>query len=138
MSYVFCDRRLNLRENPIKARRRYPRLETALDVICESPSRTLIAGFADINLRGLMIVTSTPEPAGTPLFLKIKIPEAEEQFEVQGTVAWSRRAALNNPCCGMGVKFFKMSDEARKRIAAFMLTKGGLAAIPQLEKNYKH
>ena len=134
------DRRDDLLRSLQTDRRRYARVEAQIDTVYESPYRMLIAGQANLNLRGMRISTPFPDPVGTPVCIRFSLPgDSGPMIMARGVVVWCKgeRTSLVKDR-GMGIRFTQLSDEARKRIAAFMLRNGGLRTIPKLHKRYPY
>ena len=117
-------------------RRRYPRLEAPVECIYISDRQTIVKTFANITIRGIFIETQNPDPAGTRALLRVGIPGREGMIMAAGEVVWRRdeRAASVLKGRGMGVKFTTLDEEGRKVIAAYLISRGGLNAFPQLKR----
>ena len=86
-------------------RRHYDRSRLIVDVHFEGGNSTGIAGSKDISLGGLYMSTQGDIPVGATLTLRI--PLANKHAVVKADVVYS------NPGHGVGVRFHRLSDEAR-------------------------
>ncbi len=126
-----ADRRTSARENLFQARRRYPRLRVACDVFYEGEERSFLAERADLSLRGLFLPCLFPDRAGARGIVHLDLGEAT-MLKLEVEVVRSDWAAS-----GQALRFVGMSEEKRERLAAFLLKKGGLAMLPQLDRRYR-
>lgn len=119
-------------------RRRYPRLEAPVECIYISDRQTIVKTYANITIRGIFIETGTPDPSGTRALMRIGIPGREGMIMCAGEVVWRRdeRGASVLKGRGMGVKFTTLDEEGRKVIAAYLISRGGLNAFPQLRRKF--
>jgi Tfp pilus assembly protein PilZ len=119
-------------------RRRYPRLEAPVECIYVSDRQTIVRSFANINIRGLFVETPCPDPVGTRMLLRIGIPGREEMVSAAGEVVWRRDEKTSSVLKGrgMGIRFTTLEEPARKAIAAYLISRGGLSAFPQLKTRF--
>ena len=119
-------------------RRRYPRLEAPVECIYISDRQTIVKTFANITIRGIFIDTPSPDPAGTRALLRIGIPGREGMIMAAGEVVWKRdeRGSAVLKGRGMGVRFTNLDEEGRRVIAAYLISRGGLNAFPQLKRKF--
>ncbi|MBI5527720.1 MAG: PilZ domain-containing protein [Deltaproteobacteria bacterium] len=119
-------------------RRRYPRLEAPVECIYVSDRQTIVRSFANINIRGLFVETSCPDPVGTRMLLRIGIPGREEMVCAAGEVIWRKDEKTSSVLKGrgMGIRFTLLEEPARKAIAAYLISRGGLSAFPQLKTKF--
>ena len=119
-------------------RRRYPRLEAPVECIYISDRQTIVKTFANITIRGIFIDTPDPDPAGTRALLRIGVPGREGMIMAAGEVVWKRDEKSSSVLKGrgMGVRFTTLDEEGRKVIAAYLISRGGLNAFPQLRRKF--
>lgn len=119
-------------------RRRYPRLEAPVECIYISDRQTIVKTYANITIRGIFIETGNPDPCGTRALMRVGIPGREGMIMCAGEVVWQRdeRSASVLKGRGMGVKFTTLDEEGRKIIAAYLISRGGLNAFPQLRRKF--
>jgi hypothetical protein len=86
-------------------RRHYDRSRLIVEVHFEGADSTGVAGTKDISLGGLYMSTQGDIPVGATLTLRI--PLGNEHAVVKADVVYS------NPGHGVGVRFHRLSDEAR-------------------------
>ncbi len=86
-------------------RRQFDRSRLIVDVHFDGADSTGLAGTKDISLGGLYLSTQEQIPEGATLTLRI--PLGREHIIVKGDVVYS------NPGHGVGVRFHRLSDEAR-------------------------
>jgi uncharacterized protein (TIGR02266 family) len=68
----------------------------------------------DVGKGGLAIRTMNPLAPGTEVLLKFRLPNAGEDIEASGRVAWSDRKV------GFGVQFDRVSQDDQTAIDAFV------------------
>jgi hypothetical protein len=86
-------------------RRQFNRSRLIVDVHFDGADSTGIAGTKDISLGGLYLSTQEQIPEGSTLTLRI--PLGGEHVIVKADVVYS------NPGHGVGVRFHRLSNEAR-------------------------
>ena len=86
-------------------RRQYDRSRLIVDVHFDGADSIGVASTKDISLGGLYLTTQTSIPVGATLALRI--PLGGRHVVVKGDVVYS------NPGQGVGVRFHRLSDEAR-------------------------
>ncbi|MGI5860553.1 MAG: PilZ domain-containing protein [Myxococcales bacterium] len=132
MTASLVDRRASVRDSLYATRRRYPRLSVSCDLFYESEESTAVAEKGDVSLRGLFLPCRRPDPVGTRGVVRVDCGRgAMIRMEVQVV----RQSAATRQ--GMALRIVAMSDADRKRLGAFLLRQGGLAAIPQLDRAYR-
>jgi hypothetical protein len=89
-------------------RRQFDRSRLIVDVHFDGADSTGVAGTKDISVGGLYLSTQASIPEGATLTLRI--PLGGEHLIVKGDVVYS------NPGHGVGVRFHRLSDEARALI----------------------
>jgi uncharacterized protein (TIGR02266 family) len=101
-------------------RRMAPRMLVNLEVDCRSEENYLFAGVTDISATGIFIRTTTPEPPGTHLNLRLAADEdGDPPLELEGEVIWInpyRPGEADNLHPGMGVRFRALDDETESRL----------------------
>lgn len=86
-------------------RRQFDRSRLIVDVHFDGADSTGVAGSKDISVGGLYLSTQAQIPEGATLTLRI--PLGGEYVVVKADVVYS------NPGHGVGVRFHRLSDEAR-------------------------
>jgi hypothetical protein len=86
-------------------RRQFDRARLIVDVHFDGADSTGVAGTSDISLGGLYLKTQLNIPEGSTLTLRI--PLGSEHVVVKADVVYS------NPGHGVGVRFHRLSDDAR-------------------------
>lgn len=100
-------------------RRAAPRVLVDLEVDCRSEDNYLFAGVTDISATGIFIRTTTPEPPGTHLNLRLAAEDGDPPLELEGEVIWInpfRPGEADNLHPGMGVRFHALDDETEARL----------------------
>ena len=100
-------------------RRAAPRVLVDLEVDCRSEDNYLFAGVTDISATGIFIRTTTPEPPGTHLNLRLAADDGEPPLELEGEVIWInpfRPGEADNLHPGMGVRFRALDDDTEARL----------------------
>jgi hypothetical protein len=87
-------------------RRQFDRSRLIVDVHFDGADSTGVAGTKDISVGGLYLSTQVNVPEGATLTLRI--PLGGGHVIVKGDVVYS------NPGHGVGVRFHRLSDEARE------------------------
>ncbi len=127
-----ADRRTGTRGPLYQARRRFPRLHVACDVFFESDTAALIATEGDFSLRGVFVPTRFPDVEGARGTVRVDSGDGPLiRFEVEVL----RAPEIGRK--GMAMRICQMSDRDRLRYAAFLLRKGGLPVIPQLDRKFR-
>jgi uncharacterized protein (TIGR02266 family) len=104
-------------------RRQAPRVLVDLEVDCRSEDNYLFAGTADISASGIFIRTTTPEPPGTNLNLRLAADDGDPPLELEGEVIWInpyRPGQPDNLHPGMGVRFRELDDDTRARLVGLI------------------
>ncbi len=91
--------------NPTDERRQHDRSRLIVDVSFDGGDATGVASTKVISLGGLYMSTQTEIPMGTTLALRLSL--GGQQVIVKGNVVYS------NPGHGVGVRFHRLSDDAR-------------------------
>ena len=86
-------------------RRQFDRSRLIVDVHFDGADSTGIASTKDMSLGGVYLSTQSPLPLGATL--NLRIPLGGEHLVVKADVVYS------NPGHGVGVRFHRLSDEAR-------------------------
>jgi len=126
------DRRTGSREPLFMARRRYPRLALNCDLFYESEEACLFSPRVDLSLRGIFVPCRFPDREGTRGTVRLDVgagPMLRAEVEVLRNPQIGRR--------GMALRFVAMSDGDRLRLGAFLLQKGGLKVLPQLDRRFR-
>jgi len=99
-------------------RRRAPRVLVDLEVDCASEDNYLFAYITDISATGIFVRTTSPEPPGTHLNLRLS-GEEDVALELEGEVIWVnpyRPGTPDNLHPGMGIRFVHLDSELRDRL----------------------
>lgn len=101
-------------------RRRLDRIPKNLKVVYSSANGSVRGYLANISVGGVFIQTDSPLVLGTPLDLKISLPNGEKEFNVRGEVAWIRKKEVRTPTeifpSGMGIRFASLSPEEKVKL----------------------
>jgi hypothetical protein len=124
------DRRTAARGSLFHTRRRYPRLPLPLEATYESAERITVAARFDLSLRGIFVASKAPDPAGTRCVVRLDLPGRTALVRVDGVVV---RSDSN----GMAIRFTALREDERRAIAAFLVRRGGLSVLPQLDRGWK-
>ncbi|HEY3449278.1 MAG TPA: PilZ domain-containing protein [Myxococcales bacterium] len=126
------DRRNRNRDSLFLSRRRYPRLMVKADVFYQSEEASVFAEKVDVSMRGLFVPCRFPEKQeGAQATVHIDLGEGTL---VKAEVELVR--AFEGAKTGMALQIVSMPEADRLRFAAFLLRKGGLAMLPQLDRRY--
>jgi hypothetical protein len=125
------DRRETQRGALFLSRRRYPRLSVKCDVYYESEDTNVLAEEVDVSLRGLFVPCRFPDREGAHGVVRIDLGEGSM---VRAEVEVVRIPELGRS--GMALRIVQMAEGERLRFAGFMLRKGGLAVLPQLDRRW--
>ncbi|MGA1825048.1 MAG: PilZ domain-containing protein [bacterium] len=106
-----------LTESVIKEKRQYERVEIRWPVTIESSHGSITGETKDISLGGIFIICQTPLPLGESFSLTLHIPD-KEPLTITAEVVWSNINVPDSQIVtrGMGIRFIKISEEARKRL----------------------
>jgi type IV pilus assembly protein PilZ len=107
------------REQEGADRRKSQRILVDLEVDYQCEDTFLFAYITDMSAFGIFIRTNNPEPPGTRLNLRFKLPDEKEPLNLEGEVIWInpyRPGDFNNINPGMGVKFIDLSMEVKERL----------------------
>jgi uncharacterized protein (TIGR02266 family) len=100
-------------------RRKSHRILVDLEVDYQCEDTFLFAYITDMSAFGIFIRTNNPEPPGTHLNLRFRLPEGAETLALEGEVIWInpfRPGDFNNLNPGMGVKFVDLTPDLVKRL----------------------
>lgn len=125
------DRRNRNRDALFLTRRRYPRLLVKADVFYESDEANVFAAEVDVSLRGLFIPCRFPDREGAEAVVHIDLGEGhlvKAKVEVLH--------AFDGAKPGMALRIASMPEADRLRFAAYLLRKGGLSMLPQLDRRF--
>jgi len=95
-------------------RRASPRVALGVPVSYRSGHTIAVAVTLDVGKGGLAIRTMNPLAPGLEIFLKFRLPNAADDLEAAGRVAWSDRKV------GMGVQFERVAAEDQAAIDTFV------------------
>jgi hypothetical protein len=125
------DRRSRNRDALFLTRRRYPRLMVKADIFYESDQASVFAEKVDVSLRGLFVPCRFADCEGAEALLHIDLGEGHL---VKAQVLVLR--VFDGDERGMALRITSMPEADRMRFAAFLLRKGGLSMLPQLDRRY--
>ena len=114
-------------------RRAHERVLLSLEVDYRSSENFLFAYITDISEMGIFIQTRAPEPRGTALNLRFRIPDGPE-LNLDGCVIWTNpykpgAGVGHNP--GMGVRFEGLTGHQREVILKLVKTFAYLNGNPE-------
>jgi uncharacterized protein (TIGR02266 family) len=100
-------------------RRDYPRAKIKWPVIVKTDTGTMDGVTTDLTPNGVFVHCQKPLRLNVVFEITIKIPNSEQTIEAKAEVVWSNRWGPDDEISprGMGVRFIKISSEARKFIA---------------------
>lgn len=99
-------------------RRQHPRHPFILRVAYKERSDYLVDWTENLSAGGLFVRTEQPFEAGDPVRLSLSFPGLLQRVEVQGVVAWVRKASASQPR-GVGIRVD--GDADRRRLAELAL-----------------
>lgn len=101
-------------------RRLEDRIPKKYRIAYTTPQALVKSYLHNISVGGVFVRTSNPLDPGTRLSLKITLPDAGKELEVECEVTWVRKEEERAPegvlPPGMGVKFLNLAQDARGRI----------------------
>ena len=100
-------------------RRVYPRAKIKWPVIVKTDNGTMDVVTSDVTPNGIFIHCQKPLRLSVVFEMAINIPNSEHSITAKAEVVWSNRWGPDDEISprGMGVRFVKISSEARKFIA---------------------
>lgn len=100
-------------------RRVYPRAKIKWPVKVKTDKGTMDGVTSDLTPNGVFIHCQKPLRLNVVFEMIINIPNSEQSLEAKAEVVWSNRWGPDDEISprGMGVRFVKISSEARKFIA---------------------
>ena len=100
-------------------RRTYPRAAIKWPVIVKTDTGTMDGVTSDLTPNGVFVHCQKPLSLNVVFEITIKIPNSEQTIIAKAEVVWSNIWGLDDEISprGMGVRFIKISSEARKFIA---------------------
>ena len=100
-------------------RRIYPRAKIKWPVKVKTDKGTMDGVTSDVTPNGVFIHCQKPLRLNVVFEMAIDIPNSEHSISAKAEVVWSNRWGPDDEITprGMGVKFVKISSEARKFIA---------------------
>lgn len=107
------------REQEGADRRKSQRILVDLEVDYQCEDTFLFAYITDMSAFGIFIRTNNPEPPGTRLNLRFKLPDEKAPLNLEGEVIWInpyRPGDFDNINPGMGVKFIDLTVEVKERL----------------------
>ena len=100
-------------------RRVYPRAKIKWPVIVKTDAGTMDGVTSDVTPNGVFIHCQKPLRLNVVFEMAIDIPNSEHSITAKAEVVWSNRWGPDDEISprGMGVRFVRISSEARKFIA---------------------
>ena len=100
-------------------RRIYPRAKIKWPVKVKTDKETIDGVTSDVTPNGLFIHCNKPFKLNVLFEMAINIPNSEHSITAKAEVVWSNRWGPDDEISprGMGVRFVKITSEARKFIA---------------------
>jgi uncharacterized protein (TIGR02266 family) len=100
-------------------KRVYPRAKIKWPVKVKTDKATMDGVTSDVTPNGVFIHCQKPLKLNVVFEMIINIPNSKNSLKVQAEVVWSNRWGPDDEISprGMGVRFVKISSEARKFIA---------------------
>ena len=100
-------------------RRLYPRAKIKWPVIVKTDEGSMDGVTSDVTPNGVFIHCQKPLRLNMVFEMAINIPNSEHSITAKAEVVWSNRWGPDDEISprGMGVRFVKISSEARKFIA---------------------
>jgi uncharacterized protein (TIGR02266 family) len=109
-------------------RRTSPRAEVDVEISMESDHNFYTGLTQDISTGGLFVATHRLRSVGDRVSVTFTLPAGTERIAVETEVRWIR--SLPNPTAdapiGMGLKFLKLTSQARKAIGSFLRERDSL------------
>ena len=102
-----------------RERRAYPRAKIKWAVTVKTDKGTMDGVTSDVTPNGVFIHCQKPLRLNVVFEMAIDIPNSEHSITAKAEVVWSNRWGPDDEISprGMGVRFVKISSEARKFIA---------------------
>ena len=99
--------------------RGYPRADIKWPVVVKSDERTMEGVTSNVTPNGVFIHCQQPLRLNEVFDMEISIPGSDQSLSARAEVVWSNRYGPNDDITprGMGVRFLRISSEARKFIA---------------------
>ena len=105
-------------------RRIYPRAKIKWPVKVKTDKETIDGVTSDVTPNGLFIHCNKPLRLNALFEMAINIPNSEHSITAKAEVVWSNRWGPDDEISprGMGVRFVKITSEARKFIARAVMS----------------
>ncbi len=99
--------------------RGYPRADIKWPVVVKSDKRTMEGVTSNVTPNGVFIHCQQPLRLNEVFDMDISIPGSDQSLKARAEVIWSNRYGPNDDISprGMGVRFLRISSEARRFIA---------------------
>lgn len=75
-------------------RRRFGRFERTMPVELSLSGNMFTCDTVNLGLGGMLVDTERSAPLGTPISVRLEVPEPRHTVEIDGSVAWSRPGGL--------------------------------------------
>jgi len=100
-------------------KRGYPRADIKWPVVVKSDKRTMEGVTSNVTPNGVFIHCKQPLRLHEVFEMDISIPGSDQSLTARAEVVWSNRYGPDDDISprGMGVRFLRISSEARKFIA---------------------
>ncbi len=103
-------------------RRRYPRAKILYPVTVQTNRQFMVGLTKDISAEGLFICCQNPLKPGEFFEMTISVSPLSPRIKALAEVVWANVSGPDDEAQprGMGIRFFKMSDEDREVISALV------------------
>jgi Tfp pilus assembly protein PilZ len=107
----------------IEEKRRYLRLNNTLEVeyILPNSDRIRTASTKDISALGLRFTVNENLEKGSPLEIKLKLPNVQNAIHASGRVAWSKKTGLEDKSSfEVGIEFLKIEEDNKNTFLKYL------------------
>ena len=104
-------------------RRRFPRYSVRIEAAIETPEATQPAAVRDVSRGGAFVTTTSPQPIGTELQIRMSMPGEQAEEALDGRVVRVvdvQGDQMPDHITGMGIEF-KLSPEQREKLRRVLL-----------------
>lgn len=101
-------------------RRRNDRAPIEVKVEYRTVGSFLSDWTVNISRGGMFIATLSPLNSGAEVRLVFSLPGMPIMFDLNGTVKWTQEEEAPDQPAGMGIEFFQITDQIRKRIESYV------------------
>ena len=98
------------------------RVDVQSEVTMEIDGTSVSCKVGDLSVSGILLVTSTPYPAGKKVTLHLDLPGVKKSIEVTGEVVRAIAQDKSNPNLqtGIGIRFVKFQADGEKRLERYI------------------